>query len=185
MVSWGTGAKPRGRNHSPQREPAFWQDKRRAQGMVEFALAIPVLLILLFVVIEGGNFLFAYASATSASREAARFGAGIDNYTDCDAIRAAAKRVGFYARIDDADIIIRYDNGTVNYSMPASCSTPIPYANQCPAGGHYTGSVQYGDRIVVFIRGSYSPIVPIDLPSGYCIQSWNAHTIISEVPADR
>ncbi|MEN4041110.1 MAG: pilus assembly protein, partial [Anaerolineaceae bacterium] len=48
---------------------------KRGQGMVEFALAIPVLLLILFGIIEMGRLMFYYSSVATASREAARYGA--------------------------------------------------------------------------------------------------------------
>ena len=49
--------------------------KTRAQAMVEFAIALPVLLLLLFGILETGRFLFIYSSIVTASRQAARYGA--------------------------------------------------------------------------------------------------------------
>ena len=71
----------------------------RGQGMVEFALVFPLLLLLLFGIFELGRIMFTYSATMAASREAARYGAaildvggGIPQYEDCAGIRAAAKR---------------------------------------------------------------------------------------------
>ena len=47
----------------------------RGQSLVEFALVIPVLLILVFGIIDFGMGLRAYITVTQATREGARFGA--------------------------------------------------------------------------------------------------------------
>ena len=58
--------------------------------------------------------MFAYSAVVSASREAARYGAaildtggGVAQYEDCNGIREAAKRMGQYAGVSDANIAIQ------------------------------------------------------------------------------
>src|SRR5450759_1041110 len=64
-----------------------------AQGMVEFALTIPIILLMILGIIEGGRLIFIYSSLAAAGREAARYGAGIGSldsgtilYNDCAGI---------------------------------------------------------------------------------------------------
>jgi hypothetical protein len=45
----------------------------RAQGMVEFALALPVFLLLMFGIIEFARLLVTYSAVYTASREAVRY----------------------------------------------------------------------------------------------------------------
>ncbi|MER3467340.1 MAG: pilus assembly protein TadE, partial [Thermoflexus sp.] len=45
---------------------------RRAQSVVEFALALPVFLLLVFVVIELGRLFYAWAAIENNARAAAR-----------------------------------------------------------------------------------------------------------------
>jgi hypothetical protein len=49
------------------------------QGIVEFALVRPLLLVLMLGVIEFGRLLFFYSSTFTASREAARYGSAAGN----------------------------------------------------------------------------------------------------------
>ena len=42
--------------------------------MAEFALALPILMLIIYGVIEAGRAVFMYAAVNNASREAARFG---------------------------------------------------------------------------------------------------------------
>ena len=90
-----------------------------AQGMVEFALVLPLLLVVMLAVIEFGRLLFIYSAVFTASREAARYGAatGITSgntarYQDCTGMRAAAMHIGDLVGISNSDIAISYDNGT-------------------------------------------------------------------------
>ena len=101
-----------------------------AQGMVEFALVLPMLLLVIFGIIELGRMVVIYTSVSSSSREAARYasasgrsGSNVPYYLDCNGIRSAAKRVAVFVPIQDANIQIMYDHGP---------NTGV-YANACPA----------------------------------------------------
>jgi len=72
------------------------RDRNHGQGMVEFAIVFPLLLLLLFGIFEFGRIMFIYSAAVTASRDAARYGAaildtggGIPQYEDCAGIREA------------------------------------------------------------------------------------------------
>ena len=88
--------------------------KGRGQGMVEFALALPIFLLLVLGVIEFGRLLMTYSAVFSAAREASRYGAavgtnplGVPFDHDCDGIRAAAVRVGGLGGVRTNSIAIR------------------------------------------------------------------------------
>ena len=51
------------------------QEKRKfkGQGLVEFALTLPIFLVLLFGVFETARLIFLYSAVFTASRDAARF----------------------------------------------------------------------------------------------------------------
>src|SRR5512147_688149 len=89
--------------------------KSRAQALVEFAIALPLLLLLLYGIIEIGRFLFMYSTVVTASRSAVRYAAttGLGNgtgnanevrYQDCDGIRDMAQRYGFVGKFNTIDI---------------------------------------------------------------------------------
>jgi hypothetical protein len=150
----------------------------KAQAMTEFALIIPILLVLLYGIIEGGRLLFIYTSVAAAGREAARYAAGIGNvaslgqplYNDCAGIRAAATRIGFFAGVKASDVHIYHDSGP-GTTATEYCKTPTDTLS----------SVAEGDRIDVKIFTPYNPIVPI-LPIGpMTLRSDNAHTILTNV----
>lgn len=147
----------------------------RGQGMVEFALALPILLLLVLGIIEGGRLLFFFSSVSSASREAARYGAAVGQisgttlqFQDCDGIRAAAKRVGTFAGVQDGNVTIQYDSGPGTATFAASCPPPEE-------------KVKVGSRIIVSVAVPYSPIVPLVPIPSFPIQSQNTHTILRSV----
>lgn len=154
----------------PNRQAGSYK-KESAQGMVEFALVLPILLLVVFGIIEFGRLLFVYSSVTSASREAARYGAAVGQvgsafrYSDCDGIRAAAKKVGSFAGIEDDDIQIQYDDGTTVFST------------SCPP----TERVDLADRIVVTVSTTFQPLAAIVNLPAIPISSTTARTIIKAV----
>ncbi len=147
----------------------------KGQGMVEFALAIPIVLILTLGIIEGGRMLFMFSDVYAASREAARYGAGIglNNlggvvlYNDCTGILGAAKRIGAFAGVKDSDITIVYDSGPGGTSKGTACPVGQP--------------LRVGDRIVVTVDVLYQPIVPLVPIPSFHIRSENAHTVLGHV----
>jgi len=140
----------------------------RAQAIVEFMLALPVLLLLLYGVIEVGRLIFIFSSVANASRQAARYGSAsgeIDNvafYQDCEGIRAVANESAFIITFDQ--INITYDRG-INpdgTSIPITGIDPDPAVDSCPIEDY---TVRNGDRIIVQVSTTYEPIItllPID-----------------------
>lgn len=133
----------------------------RGQALVEFALALPILLLVVYGLLEVGRMIFMYAAVTTASREAARFAsaygrddAGNLSYQDCEAIRNSARKVGFLLNLQDSDILIQYDHG------PGGTGATIPDCDQ--ASGPQT-NINPGpcDRVIVTVNAKFVPIVPI------------------------
>ncbi len=141
----------------------------RGQALVEFALAFTIFLLLMLGIVEFGRLLVAYSSVYTAAREAARYGAAVEDtdvggqqtplYNDCEGIRAAANRVGFLGWIDSNQVDINgtpiekvsisYDNLDVGHT----CGT-------CPCND----GVLPGSRIIVTVRTMFKFIL-LDLPS--------------------
>ena len=163
--------------------------KSPAQAMVEFALVLPILLLVIYGLLEVGRLLFIYSSAVSAARQAVRYGAttglnvsgGVPRYQDCAGMREAAQRVGFIDAIAPEDIEIWHDEGEganqVSYCPP-------------PPGGPPTDStfdamsdcIGNNCRIRVQVSTVYTPIVPLVPFTGYTISSISARTILVSVP---
>lgn len=90
----------------------------RGQGLVEFALIFPVLILVIVAVFDVGRLVFAYNTITNAAREATRF--GIVDQTAAS-IQAEAINQGVSLGLQAADVIVRYclTDGT-------SCTTVKP-----------------------------------------------------------
>ena len=140
------------------------RDRRRGQAIVEFALALPILLLIILGIIEVARLVFIYGAVVTASREAVRYGSvvGILNddpdalrYQDCEGIKQTAQSVAFLPVIDPDDIIIEYDAG------PDDLTDPLPTCT--PNGDGVDLSVDLVDfeRISVTVSASYETIVPI------------------------
>ena len=146
-----------------------------AQGMVEFALTIPIILLLIVGIIEGGRLIFMYTSLAAAGREAARYGAGIGSlgsgtilYNDCAGIRDAAKRIGRFAGVTDAGIHISHDTGPGTAKSPY-CALPKTVD---------TVTFVKGDRIYIIIDLSYSTMVQLIPIPPLTLYTENAHTVL-------
>ena len=157
-----------------------------AQGMVEFALVLPILLLVILGIFAFGHLFFVYSSVVSASREAARWGSAVGEapstfprYQDCDSIRAAAVRLGAFAGVNATDIDVADDTG-VEVTYDAGPDTTV--YDSCPAGGEGPADVVMGDRIIVRVKVNYVPIVPfVSLPS-FPLEATTFRTILRSVP---
>src|SRR5215207_1747832 len=149
--------------------------KNKAQAMVEFAIALPILLMLLYGILEAGRLLFLYSTIVTASRQAVRYGSatgvgtgGVPRYQDCAGIRAAANRADFLNSFDDNDIVITYDDGPGTAGTDPSTDPPTapPWRDICdgPTDPDVRPSTANTTRIIVTIRGDFFPIVPKLVP---------------------
>src|SRR5687767_5281712 len=108
--------------------------KSKAQAMVEFAIVLPILLLLLYGLLEAGRLLFIYSTIVTATRQAVRYGSAtglgtgtiVPRYQDCQGIREAANRVDFLNSFDHTsdDISIFWDNGPTDPTPPTLICPP-------------------------------------------------------------
>jgi hypothetical protein len=149
--------------------------KSKAQAMVEFAIALPILLMLLYGILEAGRLLFLYSTIVTASRQAVRYGSatgvgtgGVPRYQDCAGIRAVANKSDFLNAFDDSDIVITYDDGPGTAGTNPSTNPPTvpPWKDICDGtvDTGVTPSTANTTRINVIIRGDFFPIVPKLVP---------------------
>lgn len=157
----------------------------RAQAIVEFAIVLPILMVILVGMFEAGRMLYTYAAVNNASREAVRFGSalgydddGYHKYRDCVGIRSRARKSAYFLNLSDANITIQYDQG------PSYAGSPYTVCDQTTAGedpGVYLHSTGDPDRVVVTVTGSYTPLVKlIPLPPRIFTSS-SARTILGFV----
>lgn len=159
------------------------------QGMVEFGLVLPIILVLLFGMIEMGFMIFSWSVVNSASREAARYGIAMGDvggsmmqYYDCNGIVAAGLRVGGFAGVEASDFEIIYDSGPGTSTTPKypSCAALAADAADGEDG------IVFGDRIMVTVTHDYHSIAEV---MGFGIPSFNmvaeAHrTIVKDAEID-
>jgi Flp pilus assembly protein TadG len=148
----------------------------KAQAIVEFAIALPILLMLLVGILEVGRMVFMYAAVNNASREAARFGSayglddsGLHKYKHCAGIRDMARRSAWFFNLPDGDISIAYDGG------PGTSSKGV-----CDAASGEDGDivVSTGDRVTVAVTANYSPMVNLVPITSRTFTSTSSRTIL-------
>ncbi|MEP0804592.1 MAG: Ig-like domain repeat protein [Chloroflexota bacterium] len=172
----------------------FTSQKSRAQAIVEFAIVLPILLLVVYGLIETGRLLFIYSSVNNAARQAARYGStsgidptyGVPRYQACDGIRAAAQAADFLNAFDDGDIVIAYAHGPTDPRPNDDPSTPFKENNWeyaiCNGNVDTTAKPSQGDRVTVRVAADYNPIVPL-LPmiKPRTITADSARTLLLEV----
>src|SRR3990170_2073926 len=138
---------------------------RKGQGMVEFALAFPVFLLIVLGIFEFGRLFIVYTSVYAAAREGARYGAAVDNLCNT-AIEAEAERAGLLA--GDLSISTSYEVFDKNLQLVSS---------NC-------ADAKAGDRVIVkasvpfeFITG----FIPVPGGSPITLASTAKRTIIKKV----
>ncbi len=161
----------------------YARGRTKAQAILEFALILPLLMAILYGIVEFGRLIFIYSSLVTSAREGARYGAAsgggmtdIHHYQDCEGIEDAAKRAAVLISLDgDDQIQISYERLNVD------TNTFEVIATSCPA----PGSVKLGDRIVVQTSALFSPIIPIFVREGifgsYMVSSVSHRTILREI----
>lgn len=136
----------------------------KGQATAEFAISLPVIVLLLLGIVDFGRAIATHSAIVTASREAARYGAAtgdavgvspaLPQYVDCAGIRAAARRVvGGLVTLPDGAIVITYDNGS-GTPTGSPCTT---------SGGPHPSAILRLDRVVVEVTSTYELISPARL----------------------
>jgi hypothetical protein len=134
----------------PHRQP------EQGQALVEFALTIPILLMMIFGVIDIARTVFALSQVIDASRQAVRYGivtglvAGHPQYLDCAGIRATAASVPGFVDLRDVTVDIFYEDAQNQFL--ADCTD-----------GLTVWDVGNGDVLAVHVQGSLRPLTPVFL----------------------
>jgi Flp pilus assembly protein TadG len=149
----------------------------RGQAIVEFAIALPILLILMVGILEVGRAIFIYSAVTNASREAVRYASavGLDDsgnnkYQYCDGIRNTARKSAYFLALADGDIVIEYDDGP-GTSVSDTCDGTVD--NLITADP--------GDRVRVIVTAQYDPMLDLIPISSQTITSSSSRTIFGIV----
>lgn len=129
----------------------------RGVAMTEFAIIMPMLLALIFGIVEFGHFI-AYSNAVeTAAREGARYGSavgigpnGLLQYIDCVGIRDASRTKINLVTINNPDVSVTYDEGPGTGFEPYNCNSgPFPAISDVANGG----------RVIVSITVAYDPLL--------------------------
>ena len=162
-----------------------YPSKTRAQAILEFALILPILIMLLYGIIEVGRLIFVFASVANASRQAARYGSAsgkinsVSFYQDCNGIRNVANQSAFIIKFDK--INITYDRG-VNpdgTQIPITGVDPNPSVDSCPIKDY---TVRNGDRIIVQVSTKYEPILKLLPIQPLAVVSASARSFLISIP---
>jgi hypothetical protein len=151
------------------------KNKQFGQAMAEFALTLPIFLLLVFGVIELSRFFLIYSSVYTASREAARYGSsvgeiGSQNYLNCSEVINRAVTMGNFGGVQTDDVTVYYEK-----------SPTSPEADQVVCDGIY--EPELGDRLVVEIVTEFDSLLGIvpDIP----IRAINGRTIMMNIVIER
>jgi Flp pilus assembly protein TadG len=119
--------------------------RRRSPGqsLVEFALVIPLFLLLFMAIVDFGSAVFTYNSLTNAAREGARL--AIVNQDTTSVVQRAEHQVAIAE--------INAPNVTVNFYQQAADGTPDTSSTCSPAA--------VGCLAVVSFEATYHPLTPI------------------------
>jgi hypothetical protein len=153
--------------------------RAKGQGLVEFGLILPALLLILLGIAEFGRLMITYSSVASASRDAARYGAsvgdnavGIAHYEDCDGIRETIERISMFL------------DPSVNIEVDVDGPGGIDPVEYCQVGKSVDSiNVMLGSQILVTVTATYQPLVfvPILALPPIQITAETNRTILKEI----
>lgn len=131
----------------------------RGQAIVEFAIVLPILLMVMVGILEFGRMVFIYSAVTNASRNAVRYASAVGledtgnyhKYLYCDGIRQTAINSAFLLRPSQVTITITYDDGPATKNNVGSCNVTGGEANVPITSGR--------DRVNVTVSAQYRPMV--------------------------
>ena len=145
--------------------------EQAGQGLVEFALILPLMLLLMWGIIEFGRLLVVYTEVSNAAREAVRYGVahGTDiasdpRYLDCEGIRDAGKAVTAITLLEDDNFAIAYDRGGGGIF------------DTCPP----STQVGFGNRLIITVTQQIRPLILFQDAGPFQVQFSSARTIVQQ-----
>jgi uncharacterized repeat protein (TIGR01451 family) len=160
---------------SSKKDPA----SSAGQSMLEFALILPLLLLITLGTIEFGRMLFIYSSVTNAGRTATRYGLAVGNspngvpyYIDCAGIINTARRAIIIDPGSPVIVNVTYDRDDGNGGTFQFAACP-------PTGG--ADAIVQGDRLVVQVQTQVRPIVSFLRINPLTMSTRNARTILKNI----
>ena len=154
---------------------------KRGQGLVEFALVLPLLLFLMMGIFDFGRAFVAYAMASNSLRSSLRnaevfgYSEAQINYTDCDRIRSMVQQVFFVGK---ADIDIEYEK--------ASGPLKGKHYDDCNTEGATMDSakINNGDLLEIKVHNTISLVTPLisQLFPVLTFDFYGQRTIVNDIP---
>ncbi|MBN1886664.1 MAG: PKD domain-containing protein [Thermoflexales bacterium] len=114
----------------------------RGQGLVEFALVLPIILFLSLGIIDFARIIFIFNEVSNAAREAVRHGAVYPS--DCAGIENKATNLILVPRAD-VIAVVTFDDGATQQAV-------------CPG---YPDPVMSGYRVKVTVEAAITPLTPV------------------------
>ena len=146
---------------------------KRGQALVEFALVLPIFILVLVAIFDLGRAVFAYNTLTNAAREGARI-AIVNQYKP--SIIARAKQQTAIVELNDPSVQVDFyqvnADGTVNTTIPCALS-----------------QIAVGCMATVSFEATYQPITPlignIVFKNGVTFTATSTLSVEYSCPADR
>lgn len=156
----------------------------KGQAIVEFAIVLPILLVVLVGLLEVGRYVFIYSAATNASRNAVRYASavgrdddhGLTKYNYCEGIKQIALDSTYLVPDNSIVVEIEYINGSG--TKIGECN--LWNASQVDPDYKYTN----GDRVVVSVTVPYKPMVNLVPIEPIDIEAVSTRTILGIVDLD-
>ena len=155
----------------------------KAQAIVEFAIVLPLLLMVIIGILEVGRYVLIYSSATNASRNAVRYASavgyddnGLTKYNYCDGIRNIARKSIFLVNPSLVTVQINY------FDKTGAAAGQCDLFSTSPAAVKSSISVASGYRVKVVVTVPYKPMVKLIPIKERTITSASARTILGEIP---
>lgn len=130
--------------------------RQDGQSLVEFALLLPVLLLIIFGVVDFGRAIFQYSTVAESARQADRL-AVVDQTVSAVKLRAAEHAIGITLDPDPAGVRVCYKAATATTAEQLSCTNTVA-ATLCNGGAE---PKSIGCLAVVETQSSFTPITPV------------------------
>lgn len=157
---------------------------RQAQAIIEFAIVLPILLLILIGIFEVGRYVFIYSAVTNASRNASRYGSVVGyeetgtylKYSYCDGIKNTAIKSAYLMRQSELAVVVSYGGAPPDINSKGYCDA---------VGGNDTDIVvSTGDRVTVVVTANYKPMLKLIPITSQTITSKSSRTIFGIVDLD-
>jgi Flp pilus assembly protein TadG len=154
----GTPASRAQERHGLQRAVGAFRPRSRGQALVEFALVLPVMMLVLLIVVDFGRLFFAYISDVNAAREGASYAAmhAADSPYDATTYYTGVQQ----AALAQANAQGQGGGGTLAVASPA-CFSPSAPSNPigCNVAAQFAGGS--GDQVTVTVSQPFSFLTPL------------------------